>query len=964
MEWIAAIGVLVVWFVLSARIRDLEANLAEHEGTIRQLSERMRAALQRKEPEVTADVAIGTPPPSRVQEKPPTAPEVVAALTKPPAPAVPALQTPPSPRLDPPRFEPAARRPSPPPEPLPVVDLGPTLAERLGRIDWESFVGVRLFSWVAGLALLLAGLFFLRYTVDRGWLTPPIRMAMGLAVGVGVLVLCELKIARRYAVTANALDAAGIGILFGTLFAAYARWHLLPAWATGLLLILVAAVAVILSIRRDSMFIAILGLVGGFATPALLSTGEDKAIGLFSYLLLLNAGLAWVAVRKRWVILSLLSLVFTTVYQWGWVVKFLDEGKFPTAVAVFAIFPVFALTALLLSDRRRAAASDPESVPGLHSITAAAALLPLAFALYAAATPAYGSHWGFLFGFLAVVTVGLAILAASRGPEELHVVGGATTLVVFGLWLARSYRPSGGPDGDPASGHWPLALGLLAALVGLHLAIPGVARRLGRAFSGAGVHGVVTAPLLLLALPALFVMEPATAAIGWTFVGLVGLLAVMAAAALLYRDGRIWWVASTAALLSVSTWCARHQNPENVATALLLLTAVIGLVIAVPWIALKTSRSFVPTGAEPWSLVGSLAVLVVTTRPALPGLALFAVLILVLVLRWRLEAETERLERSAALPLVGGLLGWGVLIRWWSHDGALTADLAAGLGGVLLLAIGSTLLALRRPGLTPAPSAKGAGELELPSPTAVHLGLALLGHVILVPLAPSSAAANSSGMLVAALLLIDLAVLLAARKLVAGWVWFVSLVATAVVLGVHASNGAASRPAVLAGIGGLAVLGLLSDWLERRSAGGRPRLRSELDLLPRCRLRAPVRDAPARAALGSRQSSPRRNPARRVRGTHLDPPCVVWREWRPCLFSARGDCTDRRARGVAKRSPRRQRCGNPNRLCRRCPSPLQRVPARLGRTNSNGQSALPFAADRSRRRLLLLAGRLLEGRMD
>ena len=41
---------------------------------------------------------------------------------------------------------------------------------------------------------------------------------------------------------------------------------------TFALLALVTAVAVALSLRRDSLFIAVLGLLGGFATPALLLT--------------------------------------------------------------------------------------------------------------------------------------------------------------------------------------------------------------------------------------------------------------------------------------------------------------------------------------------------------------------------------------------------------------------------------------------------------------------------------------------------------------------------------------------------------------------------------------------------------------------------------------------------------------------------------------------------------------------
>ena len=99
--------------------------------------------------------------------------------------------------------------------------------------------------------------------------------------------------------------APGIAILYATLFAIHALWHLLPAGVVFLLMLVVTAVAVALSIRRDSMFIALLGLMGGFATPALLSSGENRPVGLFSYLLLLNAGLAWVAYRKRWPLLML-----------------------------------------------------------------------------------------------------------------------------------------------------------------------------------------------------------------------------------------------------------------------------------------------------------------------------------------------------------------------------------------------------------------------------------------------------------------------------------------------------------------------------------------------------------------------------------------------------------------------------------------------------------------------------------
>ncbi len=76
-------------------------------------------------------------------------------------------------------------------------------------------------------------------------------------------------------------------------------WDLIPFTAAFVTMAIVTVVAVLLSIRRVSVFIALLGMLGGFATPAVLSSGENRPVALFSYLLILNAGLAWTAYRRR-----------------------------------------------------------------------------------------------------------------------------------------------------------------------------------------------------------------------------------------------------------------------------------------------------------------------------------------------------------------------------------------------------------------------------------------------------------------------------------------------------------------------------------------------------------------------------------------------------------------------------------------------------------------------------------------
>jgi uncharacterized membrane protein len=138
-------------------------------------------------------------------------------------------------------------------------------------------------------------------------------------VAIALLVVCELKAARKYAVTANALDAAAIAILFATFFAAHSLWNLIPAVATFVLLALVTVVAVLLSIRRDSIFIAVLGPRRRLRHAGAAVDRREPPDPALHYLLLLNVGLAWVASRRKWPLLTILSIVLTALYQWGWV---------------------------------------------------------------------------------------------------------------------------------------------------------------------------------------------------------------------------------------------------------------------------------------------------------------------------------------------------------------------------------------------------------------------------------------------------------------------------------------------------------------------------------------------------------------------------------------------------------------------------------------------------------------------
>jgi len=323
-------------------------------------------------------------------------------------------------------------------------------AGRSSPVDWEGFVGVKLFSWTAGVFLTLGAIFFLRYSIERGWLSPPIQMGIGLLVGLAILVVCELKAAQRYAVTATALAAAGLAILFATFYAAHARWDLLGLIPSFAALALVAALAVALAVRHDSAFIAGLGLLGGFATPALLGAGEDRPGALLSYLLLLDGGLAWAAARRRWVFLPVASLALTSLFA-------LSLATSPDDGSLWPILFGF----LLLLDLGLLVFAAVRGAPALHVMAGLATLVVLGAWFVRSATPellgpglAAAAAFGLLYFFAP------ALVARARPPGAIPDAAAHLGLLgsILILFVASQRSLSSPPDAVAA-----VALGLLVA---------------------------------------------------------------------------------------------------------------------------------------------------------------------------------------------------------------------------------------------------------------------------------------------------------------------------------------------------------------------------------------------------------------------------------------------------------------------------------------------------------------------
>src|SRR5262249_33243120 len=149
--------------------------------------------------------------------------------------------------------KPVERPPAEPPQP-PAPSPG---------IDWERWIGIRGAAVLGGVVLALAGLLFFQYSIQHGLITPPMRVVLGLGVGLFAIVGSEWLRPRGYRATPEGLAGAGVVLIYAALWAGHSLYHLIPMPVAFGLMVLVTATCGFLAIRHASKVVVALGLLGG-----------------------------------------------------------------------------------------------------------------------------------------------------------------------------------------------------------------------------------------------------------------------------------------------------------------------------------------------------------------------------------------------------------------------------------------------------------------------------------------------------------------------------------------------------------------------------------------------------------------------------------------------------------------------------------------------------------------------------
>jgi len=176
---------------------------------------------------------------------------------------------------------------------------------------WGPRIGVVL--------VVIAVLFFLMYSVDVIGKTG--QASLVILAGLGVLAAGIQMLGKKYHLLGQGLMGGGIAMLYAAVFTAAVVHHLIGSLPAFALMGLITLAAGVLAVRYQSLLVAVLGIIGGYAapveiiggagTPLVFRVAADNLVGLFAYVLVLGAGVLGISVKRNWRLLGWLAFAGT-----------------------------------------------------------------------------------------------------------------------------------------------------------------------------------------------------------------------------------------------------------------------------------------------------------------------------------------------------------------------------------------------------------------------------------------------------------------------------------------------------------------------------------------------------------------------------------------------------------------------------------------------------------------------------
>lgn len=204
----------------------------------------------------------------------------------------------------------------------------------------EKFFSENLLTKIGIITLVLGVAFFVKYAIDQDWINEVGRVGIGILTG-AILIGIAHKLRTNYHVFSALLVGGGIAVFYFTITLAFREYELFSQSVAFILLIVVTILSVAFSLLYDRKELAIFSLVGGFASPLMISTGDGNYVVLFTFILILNTGMLVISLRKNWHIIGTISYILTAIFYLTWLFSSFNDqiiGGLTFAILFFVQF--------------------------------------------------------------------------------------------------------------------------------------------------------------------------------------------------------------------------------------------------------------------------------------------------------------------------------------------------------------------------------------------------------------------------------------------------------------------------------------------------------------------------------------------------------------------------------------------------------------------------------------------------
>jgi uncharacterized membrane protein len=354
-------------------------------------------------------------------------------------------------------------------EPTPAAP-GPPEIRAVKARTLEEKLGAHWTVWIGGVALALGAVLTVRYSIERGFFGPGMRVALGALLAVALVAGGEFLRRRDVAgkdvprgdlpegdlregdlsgagpsaasspfaapYIPGVLTASGTVAAFATIYSAHAVYGFMGPAAAFLALGCVG-LATMAAAALHGPALAGLGLVGALATPLLVVSQAPSPWPVIAYDLVIVASAYWLARLKRWLWLALAAAVGAAL----WALPFIGamqgspgNEQLHASLVHIALQAALAAYALAIDAHRGRPDRHAYVDPVAHAVLGGFALLAV-LALAVGSPAHFGPGW--IAGALTVTAILAATGVSTASACGLAAMGSLVALSALCLWPNR-----------------------------------------------------------------------------------------------------------------------------------------------------------------------------------------------------------------------------------------------------------------------------------------------------------------------------------------------------------------------------------------------------------------------------------------------------------------------------------------------------------------------------------------------